>query len=334
MQISLPLALHLRSPVTYNIFTKEHWKPGEKFDQGRTLNDFSFLDHHSDRGKATILFAEILRAIFSHPDWSQLHDFFSTRYPESDGSDRSDSDDESENDASTHPEAATRTLQPFDDSDRDEKPSIVHFRTDLESVPRTSARSSQQPAPPRELECSDLNRSPPQSTPGSYHEVTSINGTLHGWQNGSFCTLITPIRDSTAGKGGRARYWAEWALLWTVIADWVYEHDVEALQLGLISSYSHKYQVSDEEGWAIDWFGKIPREAFYARFGNRADSAASIRYAELLRVVGAGNKLLYDDVSRQMCIYSLMRLGSATVRNAENIHRRFSLRNINLAGIQ
>jgi hypothetical protein len=180
-------------------------------------------------------------------------------------------------------------------------------------------------------------------TPGSYHELTSINSTLHGWQNGSFRSLTTPIGDYTAEKGGRrGRYWAEWASLWTVIADWVYENDVEALQLGFISNYSHKYRVSDEEDRSIDSFGKIPREvfeteavgaadairdifaqlaaesvrfqgiewdyfeldmpetvreAFYARFGKGADCGASRRYAELLRMVGAGNMLVYDGVS-------------------------------------
>ncbi|KAL2850535.1 hypothetical protein BJX68DRAFT_266738 [Aspergillus pseudodeflectus] len=298
MQVSLPLALHLRSPVTYNFFTNEHWKPGEKFEEGRTLNDFFFLDRHSGRGKATVLFAAILRAIFNHPDWSQLHEFFSTRYPEGEESD-------SDTDASTHPQAAARTLHPFDDSYRDHKPSIVHFRTDLESVnlPKdlpsllaTAGRTSRsgmlgpdpQPAaigPAISLACGagaymDLVYA--GQTPGSYHELTSINGSLCGWENGTFRALTTPLADPNPVRkqGGRGRYWAEWAALWRAISDWVYEHDVTALQLGFISSYSHKYRLSDDEDRSFDHFGKVPREFFETDAVSAADAVRDV-FAQL-----------------------------------------------------
>jgi len=29
IQVSMPLALHLRAPVTFNIFTNQRWRPGE-----------------------------------------------------------------------------------------------------------------------------------------------------------------------------------------------------------------------------------------------------------------------------------------------------------------
>ncbi|KAJ0421217.1 hypothetical protein BJY00DRAFT_312399 [Aspergillus carlsbadensis] len=310
MQVSLPLALQLRSPVIYNFLTNQHWKPGEKFDDGRTLNDFSFIEHHSGRGKATVLFASILRPIFNHPDWSQLHAFFSTRYPEREESDSdsdSDSNEESDIEASTHPEATTRTLHPFDDSHghHHHKPRIVHFRTDLESVglPKdlpsllaTAGRTSRsgmlgpdpQPAaigPAISLACGagaymDLVYA--GQTPGSYHELTSINGTLHMWENGAFRALTPAIATAHAAEktGGRGRYWAEWASLWRVMADWIYEHDVTALQLGFLSSYSHKYRLSEEEDRSFDHFGKVPRAFFETDAISAADAVRDV-FAQL-----------------------------------------------------
>jgi hypothetical protein len=37
-------------------------------------------------------------------------------------------------------------------------------------------------------------------TPGSYHELTSINGSLYWWENGTFRALTTPIADPSPVK--------------------------------------------------------------------------------------------------------------------------------------
>ncbi|KAL4994248.1 hypothetical protein BDV10DRAFT_189184 [Aspergillus recurvatus] len=354
MQISLPLGLHLRSPVTYNFFTNEHWKPGEIFDNGRSVSDFAFLDHNSGRGKATVLFAAILRDIYNHPDWSQLHEFFSTRYPE----------DEEKNDI----DPTIRTLSPFKDSYAHHKPSLVNFRTDLESVnlpkdlPSLLAKAGQtsrsamlgpdpQPAaigPAVSLAFGagaymDLVYA--GQPPGQYPELRLISDALYGWQDGNYRAITSPIsdRDPEKKKGGRDRYWGEWAELWKVIAEWVYEHDSTALQLGFLSSHSYKYRLSEEEDRSFNHFGKIPREyfathaidaadairdvfvqlaetplrfqgiewglleldvpdtlqeAFYKRFGKPSSgSDESTRYIELLRGVGGGKMLGYDQVN-------------------------------------
>jgi hypothetical protein len=198
-------------------------------------------------------------------------------------------------------------------------------------------------------------------TPGSYHELTSINGSLYGWENGTFRALTTPLADPNPVRkqGGRGRYWAEWAALWRAISDWIYEHDVTALQLGFISTYSHKYRLSNEEDRSFDHFGKVPREffetdavsaadavrdvftqlaaepgrfqgiewayleldtpervreGFYSRFGCDPGSVggASMRFAELLRVTGGQNTLVYDEVSP-----AALKRCPATVHGAE-----------------
>ncbi|KAH6982567.1 hypothetical protein EDB80DRAFT_592254, partial [Ilyonectria destructans] len=121
MQVSLPLALHLRSPVTYDFFTGQHWKPGEKYQRGRNLEDFAFIDSRPERRKSTLLFASILRSIFNHPDWSQLHAFFSKRYGK----------------RQMFKDREARKLTPPETMDAWEKGStkaIMHFKTDPSSV--------------------------------------------------------------------------------------------------------------------------------------------------------------------------------------------------------
>ncbi|KAL2865215.1 uncharacterized protein BJX67DRAFT_382958 [Aspergillus lucknowensis] len=359
MQVSLPLALHLRSPVTYDLVSNRRWKPGEKFDNGRTLNQFGFLEEHSDRGKATLLFAAILRAIFNHPDWAQLHAFFTARF-----NNKSKDKDKTGQQSKKSVSPASRTLYPFDKeslfSSR-QTPKIVDFRTDLESVNLPADFASLLATAGRTSRSRMLGPDPQPAAigpaisaafgagaymdlvyaghpPGKYPELHWIGEQLYGWPDGE----LQPLTQATSKKGGRGRYWAEWAALWKEIAEWVYEHDSTALQLRFLGSHSYKYRLSEEENRSFDHFGKVPRaylatdainaadairdvfaqlaaepvrfqgiewsyleidvpsavsEQFYKRFGTAGKSEPSERYAELLRAVGMGSSLVYDEVS-------------------------------------
>ncbi|KAL2833512.1 hypothetical protein BJY01DRAFT_253476 [Aspergillus pseudoustus] len=298
MQVSLPLALHLRSPVTFDIFSNQHWKPGEKFDNGRTLNDFGFLDQRSGRGKATLLFAAILRAIFNHPDWAQLHAFFSTRYNEK-------SKDKMVKQSEKNIDPASRTLHPFDKDNlySHHKPTIVDFRTDPESVNLPPDLASLLATAGRTSRSGMLGPDPQPAAigpaisaafgagaymdlvyaghpPGEYPELSWIAGQLYGWRDEKFQPLTQALGDATSKKGGRGRYWAEWAALWKVIAEWVYEHDSTALQLGFLGSHSYKYRLSEAEDRSFNHFGKIPRAYLATDAINAADAIRDV-FAQL-----------------------------------------------------
>jgi hypothetical protein len=48
--------------------------------QTRSIRDFAFIDSQSERFSATAQFGKILRALYEHPDWSQIYNFCSKRY--------------------------------------------------------------------------------------------------------------------------------------------------------------------------------------------------------------------------------------------------------------
>jgi len=48
--------------------------------QTRSIGDFAFIDAQSKRFSATLQFGKILRALYEHPDWSQIYNFCSKRY--------------------------------------------------------------------------------------------------------------------------------------------------------------------------------------------------------------------------------------------------------------
>jgi hypothetical protein len=230
-----------------------------------SLNDFAFIEQQSGRAQATLLFAAILRDIFNHPDWSQLYAFFSKRFPQGQKPD----------------DASVRTLDPPKEQSAWKQPTVVEFMTDPSSVGlpkdlvtllanagRTSRARLMGPdpqpcaiGPAISVACGaaaymDLTYA--GRPPGHYDEMTYINGELYGWKKDKFDVMASAI--STTKKGGRDRYWAEWANLWSVIAAWVYESDSTALQLGHLSSHSFKYRLSREEEHSFDRFGKIPRK--------------------------------------------------------------------------
>ncbi|KAJ5151342.1 uncharacterized protein N7482_010594 [Penicillium canariense] len=236
----------------------------QKF-QRFSLNDFAFIEQQSGRTQATLLFAAILRDIFNHPDWSQLHAFFSKRF--SPGKQPAN--------------ASMRTLSPPEEQSTYKKPTVVEFHTDPSSVGlpkdlaillaragRTARGGLMGPdpqpcaiGPAISVACGagaymDLTYA--DKPPGKYDELSNVGGELYGWKNGNFEVIAGAL--ATTKKGGRGRYWAEWTVLWSVIAEWIYEHDSTALQLGHLSSHSYKYRLSREEESSFDHFGKIPRK--------------------------------------------------------------------------
>ncbi|OBT62210.1 hypothetical protein VE03_08058 [Pseudogymnoascus sp. 23342-1-I1] len=299
MQVSLPLALHLRSPVTYNFLSNERWKPGEKFQDGRSLNDFLFIDQQSERAQATLLFADILRTLYNHPDWSQLYAFFNARY--------------SENEELGDPKF--RTLDPPQNLRTFKKPTAVPFMTDPSSVslpkdlPDLLAKAGKtarggllgpdpQPCaigPAISVACgpgSYMELLYAGHRPGKYPQLSCIDGEYYGWSQDKY--QVVAGRIATTKKGGRGRSWAEWADLWSVIAEWIYEHDSTSLELGFYdSSHSYKYRMSDEEQRSFDPFGKIPRKYLNTSAIGAADTIRDV-FAQLAKSPGRFQGIEWD----------------------------------------
>ncbi|KFY15530.1 hypothetical protein V492_01928 [Pseudogymnoascus sp. VKM F-4246] len=291
MQVSYPLALHLRSPVTYNFLTNETWKPGEKFQEGRSVSDFIFIDEQSQRADATVLFADILRAVYNHPDWSQLYAFFSARY--STGLFSWNTGD---------PKA--RTLDPPETMRTFKTPTTVSFMTDPSSVsmpkdlPDLLAKAGKtsrgflvgpdpQPCaigPAISVACgpgSYIELLYAGQRPGNYPELSCIDGEYYGWHQGKYQVVAGSVKATK--KGGRGRSWAEWAALWSVIADWIYEHDSTSIELLFFDdTHSFKYALSAEEERSYSPFGKIPRKFLNTKAIGAADAIRDV-FSELAK---------------------------------------------------
>ncbi|KAM5370207.1 hypothetical protein ACJZ2D_008610 [Fusarium nematophilum] len=294
MQVSIPLALHLRSPVRFNLLTSEHWNHGEKYQEGRSLQEFAFMDSHSGRYESTLLFASILRSIFNHPDWSQLHAFFTKRY--------------SKSEMLSHPNREACKLTPTGGTARftSNNWAIVHFKTDPSSVGlpqdltvklakagRTARGRLVGPDPqPCAIgpaisvamgAAAYMDLAYGGHPPGEYPERHGIGPLVYGREG----IGLQPVP-----KGGRGRTWADWAELWSIIAEWVYEYDATSLELA---------KPMDFQG--IEWdfleleVEREVREAFFARFGKKPDP--SRRLEELVKPVVSNNwnALTYNDVS-------------------------------------
>jgi hypothetical protein len=86
MQISLPLALQLRTPIRQGPVTdgRRRLKRGSRdpknYQDGFDVQDIFAIEAQYDRVHASVIFASILRDIFNHTDWSELHPFFTKRY--------------------------------------------------------------------------------------------------------------------------------------------------------------------------------------------------------------------------------------------------------------
>ncbi|KAL3476525.1 hypothetical protein BJX99DRAFT_258457 [Aspergillus californicus] len=234
--------------ITYSIFSREHWRAGENFTQGRSVTELAFLDHRTSRGRATVLFVDILRAIFNHPDWSQLHTFFSTRYAE----DQQDVD-------------------PFDTTFSHDESSLVHFRTDLESVNLPKDLPTLLTTAGDTSRCGVLG---PDLQPCAIGPAISVSCGTGGYMDLVYAGLPP----------------AEWAALCTVIAEWVYEQNSTALGLGILWKYSFKGKVSDEECRACDQARKIQRE-YLQTYGIGAADAIRDVFSQL-----AGTPLRFQGI--------------------------------------
>ncbi|GIK05230.1 hypothetical protein Aspvir_009334 [Aspergillus viridinutans] len=281
MNVSLPLALHLRSPITFDWDTKQRLKPGTRFKEGFSLNEFFFINERSARDESTVLFANILRPIFDHQDWSQLYVFFTKRYSEEEGS----------------LDAEIRTVNSPDKGSTLKEPAIICIKTDPSSVglpkdfisllrtANITCRSGMvgadtQPCaigPAISFACGPgtyMDLTYAGQRPGEYSKYRYVDSKLKGTVNSEYQVVAEPIE--TTKKGGRGRYWAEWARLWTTIAEWVWEYESEVRALDDWPEHSFKWDLSAEEKRSFDICGKVPREYLDTDAINAADAIRDV----------------------------------------------------------
>jgi hypothetical protein len=236
MQVSIPLALHLRCEVTSDIISGKWWKPGEKYQEKRSVNDFAFVDQRTGRFGATINFASILRQFYYHPDWSQMHAFFTKRYSEPDSSN-----------------SDNRKLSPGSTSSKwsSANPLTVNFNTDpsmiglpkdfVEQLGITTKKAIGNMSGLDPLNCSMGPAISCAIGAGAYMDMI-----YEGKPPGTAPPRKWLPVVLTEKKGGRGRSPAEWRELWAATADWVYE--IEATSIHAFGgSYSYKYRRSNEE---------------------------------------------------------------------------------------
>ncbi|KAJ5819552.1 hypothetical protein N7474_005143 [Penicillium riverlandense] len=281
MNVSLPLALHLRSPVTFDWDTKQRLKPGTRFKEGFSLDEFFFINNHSARDKSTVLFADILRPIFDHQNWSQLYVFFTKRYSEEEGS----------------LDAEIRTVNLPDKGSTWNEPAVISIKTDPSSVglPKDfigllgtanitchsgMVGTDTQPCaigPAISFACGPgtyMDLTYAGQPPGKYQEYLYHDGKLERHINSEYQVVAEPIE--TTEKGGRGRYWAEWARLWTAIAEWVWEYDSEVRALDDWPELRFKWELSAEEIRSFDICGKVPREYLKTHAIQAADAIRDV----------------------------------------------------------
>ncbi|KZL69724.1 hypothetical protein CT0861_09249 [Colletotrichum tofieldiae] len=337
---STPLALHLRSPVTHNFFTDEHWKPGEMYQEGRTINDFAFIDSQSGRFKSTLLFASILRAFYEHPDWSQLHAFFTKRYGRS----------------QMLVDREARKLAPPDDTLRQLSKKITHFKTDPSSVGLPKDLSRQLAAAVRAVRSRMIGPDPQVTAigpalsvalgaggymdlvysgqpPGKYPERRRFGSELFDWRDDKFQPVGGPM--ATTRKGGRARCWAEWAELWSVVAEWVYEYDATSLEHYFLSGHTYKYRLSDEEHASVPIGAKVPRKFLATDAIDAADTVRDV-FAQLAKNPAKAQGIEWDFLElevkqevRQRFYARFGRKDADAKKNVEGLTRRTPLESWN-----
>jgi hypothetical protein len=110
--------------------------------------------------------------------------------------------------------------------------------------------------------------------PGKYPELQRVGDELFGWENDKFQAIVGAM--ATTKKGGRKRCWAEWAELWSIVAEWVYEYDSTSLEHLFISTHSFKYRLSDEEHASVPFGGKVPRKFLATDAINGADAVRDV----------------------------------------------------------
>ncbi|OBT72292.1 hypothetical protein VF21_07952 [Pseudogymnoascus sp. 05NY08] len=239
MQVSIPLALHLKCQVLYDIFSNTSWSPGEKYIQNRTLTDFNFIDSQSERFDATLQFGQILLLLYEHPDWSQIHTFCSKRYSKREMlSNRS-----------------ARVLKPSKESisyGYNFKDATVNFNTDIstvglpqdfiEQLKEATLKSVGHLMGPDPLNCSIGPAISVGIGAASYMDL--IYG---GNRPGTHVTRSSGRGIAVLKQGGRGRTPEEWKAIWEVIADWVYEMEATStLKFAGTSRYKRTPTAAEE----------------------------------------------------------------------------------------
>ncbi|OBT87796.1 hypothetical protein VE02_03110 [Pseudogymnoascus sp. 03VT05] len=251
MQVSILLALHLKCQVLYDIFSNTSWSPGENTSKNRTLTDFNFIDSQSERFDATLQFGQILRLLYEHPDWSQIHAFCRKRYSKREMlSNRS-----------------ARVLKPSKESisfGYNFKDATVNFNTDISSIglpedfieqlKQATLKSIGHLMGPDPLNCSIGPAISVGIGAASYTDL--IYG---GNRPGTHVTRPPGRGIAASNQGGRGRRPEEWKALWEVIADWVYEMEATSILKFAGTSRYKRTPTAAEEREMSPW-SKTPRK--------------------------------------------------------------------------
>jgi hypothetical protein len=248
MQISFPLALQLRTPVRHGPLTdarrrgESGSRDAKNYQDGFEAQDIFAIEDRYQRDTTSRVFASILRDIFNHPDWSELHAFFTKRYGDPSG--RPVADEEK------------RVLKaPTGHALHGQKSATVHFRTDPDSVGLSSELAEHLGFARRAMSCS--SGPDPITTAigpaigmavgaGAYIDLVygcfapgknpDMNHDPNGEPRDRREDSKTKVTLTATKSGGRGRTWAEWAELWGEIADWVFEHEAALLDMSVSKS--------------------------------------------------------------------------------------------------
>ncbi|KFY63488.1 hypothetical protein V496_03936 [Pseudogymnoascus sp. VKM F-4515 (FW-2607)] len=321
MQVSIPLGLHLKCQVLYDIFSNTRWNPGEKYIETRSLNDFNFIDSQSKRFGATIQFGQILRLLYEHPDWSQIHSFCSKRYSKREMlSNRS-----------------ARVLKPSKDAASygfKLKDSTVNFNTDIssaglpqdfiEQLSQATAKSVGGMLGPDPLNCSIGPAISVGIGAASYMDL--IYG---GNRPGAYVTL-PPGRGITVIKqGGCGRTSEEWKALWEVIGDGVYENEATSL-VKFGGSNTYKRTPTKAESKAMYPGAKVPRSLLRTDAIRGADAVRDV-FKQFIDTPTKFHGIEWDfldlEANKEVNAAFLARFGPkpAIARMADDMLRRVSL---------
>ena len=252
----------------------------QMYQETRTVNDFAFLNSQSGRSESTVLFAAIFRTLYEHPDWLQLHAFFSKRY--------------SRSQMLVDRDARKLTGDPDNNSDhRAGKKVTASFKTDPSSVGLPKDLNLKLATAGRTVTSGMLGPDPQCQAIGPAISVTVGSGAYMdliygGRPPGQYPTRYADgskpfgLRDenykpiAATVKGGRGRCWTEWEQLWSLIADWVYECDATLLQNQMFGWYSYKFSLSDQERAKLGFGSKIPREILSTTAIDAADAVRNV----------------------------------------------------------
>ncbi|OBT96567.1 hypothetical protein VE01_05323 [Pseudogymnoascus verrucosus] len=230
MQVSIPLVLPLKCQVLYDIVSNTRWNPGEKYTKNRTPTDFNFIDSQSERFGATLQFGRILRLLYEHPDWSQIHAFCSKRYSKRE----------------MFSNRSARVLKPSKE---------IGLPEDfIEQLKQATLKSVGHMMGPDPFNCSIGPAVSVGIGAASYMDL------IYGGNRPGTHVARPPGRGIAASKqGGRGRNSEEWKALWVVIADWVYEMEAASI-LKFAGSNSYKRAPTAAEQREMSPWVKMPRK--------------------------------------------------------------------------